>query len=53
MPYGARGVAEMALVPFTPAVASAIYDAVGVWVMDQPMTAERVLETMMKVSSTI
>jgi CO/xanthine dehydrogenase Mo-binding subunit len=42
-PYGARGVAEMALIPFTPAVASAIYDAVGVWVMEQPMTAERVL----------
>jgi len=45
-PYGARGVAEMALVPFTPAVASAIYDAVGVWVMEQPMTAERVLHAM-------
>ncbi len=52
-PYGARGVAEMALVPFTPAVASAIHDAVGVWVMDQPMTAERVLEAMRRGSSTI
>lgn len=43
-PYGARGVAEMPLVPFTPAVAAAIYDAVGVWVTDQPITPERVLK---------
>jgi CO/xanthine dehydrogenase Mo-binding subunit len=42
-PYGARGVAEMALVPFAPAVASAIYDATGVWLSQQPMTPERVL----------
>jgi len=42
-PYGARGMAEMALVPFAPAVASAIYDATGVWVTQQPMTPERVL----------
>lgn len=42
-PYGARGVAEMPLVPFTPAVASAIHDATGVWLTEQPMTPERVL----------
>lgn len=42
-PYGARGVAEMALIPFTPAVASAIHDATGVWLTQQPMTPERVL----------
>jgi CO/xanthine dehydrogenase Mo-binding subunit len=42
-PYGARGVAEMALVPFAPAVASAIHDATGVWLTQQPMTPERVL----------
>jgi CO/xanthine dehydrogenase Mo-binding subunit len=43
-PYGARGVAEMPLVPLTPAIAAAIYDATGVWLTQQPMTAERVLE---------
>src|SRR5262249_37154460 len=43
-PYGARGVAEMPLVPITPAIASAIHDATGVWVTQQPITAERVLE---------
>jgi CO/xanthine dehydrogenase Mo-binding subunit len=42
-PYGARGVAEMALVPFAPAVAAAIHDATGVWLNQQPMTPERVL----------
>ena len=42
-PYGARGVAEMPLVPFAPAVAAAIYDATGAWVTDLPMTPERIL----------
>ncbi len=42
-PYGARGMAEMALVPFAPAIASAIHDATGVWLNRQPMTPERVL----------
>jgi CO/xanthine dehydrogenase Mo-binding subunit len=42
-PYGARGVAEMALVPFAPAVAAAIHDATGAWLSQQPMTPERVL----------
>ena len=45
-PFGARGVAELPLVPFAPAVAAAIYDAVGVWVSDQPFTPERVLAAM-------
>jgi len=42
-PYGARGVAEMPLIPFAPAVASAIYNATGAWLTDLPMTPERVL----------
>jgi CO/xanthine dehydrogenase Mo-binding subunit len=42
-PYGARGVAEMALVPLAPAIAAAIHDATGVWLTQQPMTPERVL----------
>ncbi len=42
-PYGARGVAEMALVPFAAAVACAIHDATGVWLKQLPMTPERVL----------
>jgi len=42
-PYGARGVAELPLVPFAPAVASAIHAATGAWVTDLPFTPERVL----------
>jgi CO/xanthine dehydrogenase Mo-binding subunit len=42
-PFGARGMAEMALVPLAPAIASAIHDATGAWLSQQPMTPERVL----------
>jgi CO/xanthine dehydrogenase Mo-binding subunit len=42
-PYGARGVAEMALVPLAAAIAIAIHDAAGAWLSQQPMTPERVL----------
>ena len=42
-PYGARGVAELPLIAFAPAVASAIHDATGAWLTQQPMVPERVL----------
>ncbi len=42
-PYGARGMSEMPLVPLAPAIASAIHDAVGVWVTQLPLIPERVL----------
>ena len=45
-PSGARGMAEMPMVPFAAAVSSAIHDAVGVWITDQPFTPERVLKAM-------
>jgi CO/xanthine dehydrogenase Mo-binding subunit len=45
-PFGARGMAEMALVPFAAAVAHAIQDATGVWLSQQPMTPERVLQVL-------
>ncbi len=45
-PFGARGVAEMPLVPLMPAIASAIHDATGVWLTQQPMTPERVLSAL-------
>ena len=45
-PYGARGVAEMPLIPFAPAIASAIYDATGAWLNQLPMTPERVLNAL-------
>jgi CO/xanthine dehydrogenase Mo-binding subunit len=45
-PFGARGVAEMPLVPFLGAVAAAIHDAVGVWLTEQPFIPELVLAAM-------
>ncbi|MDZ4719444.1 MAG: xanthine dehydrogenase family protein molybdopterin-binding subunit [Roseiflexaceae bacterium] len=45
-PYGARGMAELPLVPLAAAIACAIHDATGVWVTQQPFTPERVLEAL-------
>jgi CO/xanthine dehydrogenase Mo-binding subunit len=42
-PWGARGMAEMPFIPLTPAIVSAVHDAVGVWYDEFPLTAERVL----------
>ncbi|MBI2880481.1 MAG: molybdopterin-dependent oxidoreductase [Candidatus Tectomicrobia bacterium] len=42
-PFGAKGVAEAVLVPTAAAIANAVFDAVGVRVMDLPLTPEKVL----------
>jgi len=42
-PFGAKGIAEVVLVPTAPAVVSAIKDAAGVEVRDLPATPESVL----------
>ncbi|CAB1057244.1 Xanthine dehydrogenase, molybdenum binding subunit (EC [Olavius sp. associated proteobacterium Delta 1] len=42
-PYGAKGIGEPGCVPTAPAVANAIYDAVGVRIKDLPITPERIL----------
>lgn len=42
-PYGAKGVAEPATIPTTPAILNAIYDAVGVRVLETPALPETVL----------
>ena len=42
-PYGAKGLAEPALTPTAPAIASAVYHAVGVRIKDLPITADKVL----------
>ncbi len=41
-PYGARGVGEHPLVPTIPAIANAIYDAIGLRVGAPPFTSEKV-----------
>jgi len=42
-PFGAKGIGEPGCVPTAPAVANAIYDAIGVRIKDLPITPERVL----------
>lgn len=41
-PFGARGVAEMPLVPFAAALANAVHNATGVWYSQIPLTPDRV-----------
>ena len=42
-PWGVRGMAEMPLIPYAPAVAAAIHDATGVWFEEIPLTPARVI----------
>ncbi len=49
-PLGAKGVGEMTMLPTPGAIAAAIYDAVGVWIDELPMTPERVLAAIEQLS---
>ena len=42
-PLGAKGMGELPLTAAAPAVANAIYDAVGVWLHELPLTPDKVL----------
>ena len=47
-PFGAKGIGEPGLVPTAPAIANAIYDAVGVRIHELPMKPEVVLNALRK-----
>ncbi|MBE0617371.1 MAG: molybdopterin-dependent oxidoreductase, partial [Proteobacteria bacterium] len=47
-PFGAKGIGEPGLVPTAPAIANAIYDAVGVRLRSLPMKPERVLAAILE-----
>jgi CO/xanthine dehydrogenase Mo-binding subunit len=47
-PFGAKGVGEPALVPAPPAIANAVFDAVGVRIRDLPLSPEKVFWGMRK-----
>jgi CO/xanthine dehydrogenase Mo-binding subunit len=42
-PFGARGMAEMPMIPLAPAIADAVHDATGVWLHTLPFTPDRVV----------
>jgi CO/xanthine dehydrogenase Mo-binding subunit len=46
-PWGARGIGEHSMVPTIPAIANAIYDAIGVRLDGPPFTAEKVYLAML------
>jgi carbon-monoxide dehydrogenase large subunit len=45
-PWGARGIGEHSMVPTLPAIANAIYDAVGIRLQGPPFSAEKVFLAM-------
>jgi len=45
-PFGAKGVGQSTMIAVTPAIANAIYDAVGVFITDMPATPEKILEAL-------
>lgn len=47
-PYGAKGIGEMANNSQPAAIATAVYDAVGVWITELPITPESVLRALEK-----
>ncbi len=47
-PFGVKAVAEIPMDGVAPAVANAVYDAVGVWCTEAPLTPERVWRPMSK-----
>jgi CO/xanthine dehydrogenase Mo-binding subunit len=49
-PYGAKGVGEPPLIPTAPAIANAIFDAVGVRLRTIPITPERLLRELTRTS---
>ncbi|MEK6711610.1 MAG: xanthine dehydrogenase family protein molybdopterin-binding subunit, partial [Nitrospinota bacterium] len=45
-PYGAKGLGEMVQLATEPAIANAVYDAVGVRITDLPITPEKILKAL-------
>jgi len=51
-PYGAKGIGEPVMVPVAPAILNAIYDAIGVRILEVPATPEKVLKAIKDVGKT-
>lgn len=51
-PHGAKGASETAILPGAPAIANAVYDAVGVRITDLPITPQKVLAALRALQET-
>lgn len=49
-PFGARGMGEMPYMPLAPAIVDAVHNATGVWFDSFPLTPERVLRGLGKIT---
>jgi 4-hydroxybenzoyl-CoA reductase alpha subunit len=47
-PYGAKEASEGAIVSSPPSIVSAIHDATGVWIKEQPLTPEKIVMALKK-----
>lgn len=47
-PYGAKGIGEPVMIPVTPAILNAIYDATGVRMTEIPVTPDKLLKELKK-----
>jgi xanthine dehydrogenase molybdenum-binding subunit len=47
-PFGAKGFSETGAVPIAPAVANAVYNAIGVRIREAPLTPEKIIEALGK-----
>ena len=45
-PYGAKEAGQGPLLPVAPALCSAVYDALGVWIDEVPVTPEKIVEAL-------
>ena len=45
-PYGSKAIGEQPLPPVAPAIANAVFDAIGVRIVDLPITSEKVLKAL-------
>ena len=45
-PFGAKGIGEPGLVPTAPAIANAIYNAIGIRIKELPITPEKILKAL-------
>lgn len=52
-PYGAKGIGEPGCVPSAPAIANAVYDAIGVRIKDLPITPEKILAALKEKESRV